>query len=153
MNPKDDYMPIADFSRFAGISPAAIYKRLNTGDAELLTHIKLVKDKKHINKAALSLFNCPGIQPVDNQLITSYQLSIDLLTGELDARNTQLEKKDEQISGYITQIAELNEHLRNQTQLVQESHYIAAAGQKQIEDASIEPVKKSFWDRFKRKGR
>lgn len=106
MPPKDDYISIADFARAAGVSAAAVYKRVNNPvDNQLITYVKMINGKKHINRAALELFNAvpiqpvdnQSIQPVDNQLITILQETLDTLKGELDTKNEQIKQLNDRL--------------------------------------------------------
>lgn len=123
MQNNDDYITIAEFTRSAGISPAAVYKRINNQDTELLTYVKTVNNKKYIKKDAITLFNVPNKEPIINtvdnannvnnqinaevnkQLKPIYEENLNTLKAELENRNQQITKRDEQIDGYISQIA------------------------------------------------
>ncbi len=173
MNPQDDYISIAEFARMAGISPAAVYKRVNNKvDNQLLTHIKIVDGKKRINKGALELFNGPGSQPVinqssqpvDNQLLTILQENMDVLKGELEVKNKQLndqaeqsnrqlEIKDKQIEQLSKANDRLNDRLQEANQLNHQNQILLDQQKqpKQIEEHPSGPVKKSFWSKLFRK--
>ena len=151
---KDDYISIAEFARIAGVSPAAVYKRVNNQvDNQLLTHMKIVNGKKRINKAALELFNSPGYQPVnnqssqlvDNQLLTILQENMDVLKGELEVKNKQIEQLNKQNDRLNDRLQESNQ-LNHQNQILLEQQK-----QSQIIEEPTQPAKKSFWDRFKKK--
>ena len=149
---KDDYISIAEFARIAGVSPAAVYKRVNNKvDNQLLTHIKIVDGKKRINKAALELFNSPGSQPVnnqssqpvDNQLLTILQENMDVLKGELGIKNNQIEQLSKANDRLNDRLQEANQ-LNHQNQILLDQ-------QKQITEDPTGPVKRSFWNKLFRK--
>ena len=48
------YISIRDFSQRAGVSPQAIYQRL---DKDLLNYIQVVENRKMIEESALELFS------------------------------------------------------------------------------------------------
>jgi hypothetical protein len=156
MKHEDDYITISDFARLAGITPAAIYKRINNNDTSLIERIKVVGSKKYINKNALELFNTTSNKQfnteVDNRIILIYEENLTTLKTELAVLHQQLENKDKQIDGYIMQISELNKHLENQTLSVRESLFITAGGQLTPADTEQQdPEKKGFWVWLKNK--
>ena len=91
---KDEYISISEFAKRAGVSRPTIYSKL---DNELSNFCKVVKGKKVINIAALSLF---GVKEsvnnfTDNEtlkaLVTVLQEQQETLQKELDVKNRQID--------------------------------------------------------------
>lgn len=91
---KDEYISISEFAKRAGVSRPTIYSKL---DNELSNFCKVVKGKKVINIAALSLF---GVKEsvnnfTDNEtlkaLVTVLQEQQETLQKELDIKNRQID--------------------------------------------------------------
>jgi predicted DNA-binding protein YlxM (UPF0122 family) len=83
---KKEYLTVNEFAEAAGLSRQAVYKKLNN---QLTLFVKVVNNKKMIEKSALELFkekrNC---QPVEQQLNNKL---IEMLRTELDRKNEQIE--------------------------------------------------------------
>lgn len=79
----NDYLSIKEFSAAVGISQQAVYKQLNN---KLKPYLKIVDNKKMLDKSALELFNK---QQENNQV---EQQLINILQTELNKKNEQIEK-------------------------------------------------------------
>lgn len=78
-----DYLTIKEFAATVGVSQQAIYKQLNN---KLKTYLKVVDNKKMLDKSALELFKKqPETTQVEQQLIN-------MLQTELNKKNEQIEK-------------------------------------------------------------
>lgn len=134
---KKEYLTVNEFAEAAGLSRQAVYKKLNN---QLTLFVKVVNNKKMIEKSALELFekkrNCqPVEQPVDNQLTNHL---IDMLQTELEEKGQQLKEKDRQI-------AELQK-------LLDQSQKLHAMDKQRIlelecKEEPEEPKKKKWWQR------
>lgn len=174
MNPQDDYISIAEFAKLAGMTPAGVYKRVNKPvDNELINYIKMVDGKKRINKAALSLFTNESSQPVykpvdkpvdevykpvDSQLINSLQGTLDVLKGQLEKKDIQIDYLQDQLKTQAEQsnkqIEQLNDRLQEAHQLNHQNQILLSENkQPQPIEAPPATVKspRRFWP-FKRKG-
>ena len=131
-----EYLPIKEFAKRAGVSTQAIYQRL---DKDLKSYCKEVEGKKTLSEKALDLFILKEPdKPVDNELIKTLQDTLKLLSN-------QLEVKDKQIAELNERLAEANElHRNNQILIGREQE------PKQIESSAEQPIKKKFWDRFRK---
>jgi len=143
------YLSIKEFSGRAGVSPQAVYQRI---DKDLKEHFKLIEGKKALSVKALDLFVIqPSDQPVDqssgqavdqtieDDLAITLKETLNLLTG-------QLAEKDKQI-------AELNERLKESNELNRNNQILIGRQQeqpKQIEEIQHvqEPEKRSLWSRL-----
>jgi len=87
-----EYLSVKEFAEAAGITPQAVYKKLNN---QLKPYLKLVDGKKTIEKSALELFGKPEADnKVDNQIFNQL---LNQLTTELNEKSQQLKEKDKQI--------------------------------------------------------
>ena len=136
---EENYLSIKEFAGLAGVSPQAVYQRI---DKDLKEYVQVLDGKKAIDIKALELFSVQPIeQTVDNELTTVLRETLKVLSG-------QLTEKDKQI-------AELNERLKESNELNRNNQILIGRQQdqpKQIEESpSIEePEKRSFWSRFKK---
>lgn len=136
---EDSYLSIKEFAGLAGVSPQAIYQRL---DKDLKEYVQILEGKKAIDVKALDLFTVqPVEQSVDNELTAILRETLKVLSG-------QLIEKDKQI-------AELNERLKESNELNRNNQILIGRQQdqpKQIEESSPieEPQKRSFWSRFRK---
>ena len=101
----DKYISVKEFAQQIGISSQAVYQRL---DKDLKQFVKVVDNKKKLNTKAFELFDLKEIvrpvdKVVDNQLTTTLQETLKILS-------KQLETKDQQI-------ADLNERLKESQEL------------------------------------
>lgn len=178
MNPQDDYISIAEFAKLAGMTPAGVYKQVNKPvNNELINYVKMVDGKKRINKAALSLFNKKSIQPVDipvdkpvdklidevykpvdTELIASLQETLEVLKGQLEKKDTQIDYLQDQLK---TQAEQSNKQIDRLNDRLQEAHQLnhqnqILLDQKQHQEPIEEPpatVKSPRWVwPWKRKG-
>ena len=147
MNNKE-WLSIKEFSEMAGVTPQAIYKRLNQEDSTLKPLVKTVKNRKVLNIRALeefdsTEFNNQTTNPL-NQVETvesseNLKEIIDLLKNQMkimdnqtDVLRNQLEKKDKQID-------DLNNRLEQALKNTSEGHFVLAQHQqKSIEDPQEE---------------
>ena len=151
MQNNDDYITISEFTRSAGISPAAVYKRINNLDAELLTYVKTVNKQKYIRKDAIMLFKLPNKQPINNQindannvnnaeinnkLIAIYEENLTILRTDAENKNEQIARKDAQIA---EDLAMLKAELESKNQQIAEKDAQIARKDVQIaeKDAQI----------------
>jgi len=136
---EENYLSIKEFAGLAGVSPQAVYQRI---DKDLKEYVQVLEGKKAIDIKALDLFSVQSVeQPVDNELTTILRETLKVLSG-------QLTEKDKQI-------AELNERLKESNELNRNNQILIGRQQdqpKQIEESTPlpEPEKRSFWSRFKK---
>ena len=174
------YISIRDFSQRAGVSPQAIYQRL---DKDLSNYIKVVETRKMIEESALELFSVKEPlkqvdkevdKQIDKELTSTLQETIKILSAQLTEKDEQIREKDNQIRRKDDQIEALNQRLAEAFELNKNSQVLIARGQeiKQIEtqtedpetdqdgrekeredmrSQAPEPEKKSFWQRFRKK--
>ena len=105
---QDEYISIAEFARRAGITPQAVYKKLNNQvDNQLSTYTKIHNGKKRIHIKALELFLPTGVnqvvnqfnnqvdnfsQPVDNQVDNQINQVVDFLKDQIKRKDIQIEQ-------------------------------------------------------------
>lgn len=137
---ENEYLSIKDFAAAAGVSQQAIYKQLNN---KLKTYLKIVDNRKMLNKSALSLF-----KQRDNSTDIQKQL-INMLQSELNEKNQQLNEKDKQIAELqklLSQSQQLNA-MDKQKILELEDHLEVA---RKAQDQTVEhPPQKKWWQWFK----
>ena len=134
-----DFITIKEFATRAGVSSQAIYQRLSK---DLQSYCKEIDGKKMLDTTALELFASKEVDndtnnPLDNELIKTLQDTLHILSAQLDTKDRQ--------------IAELNERLQEANELNKNNQILIGRqqDQKQIE-AEPEPVKKKFFDRFRK---
>ena len=164
MNRQDDYISIKDFAERAGVTRQTVYNKLDT---ILQKYVKVVKGKKSINTSALKLFDVKGFDNnVKNDLTdltTDFTDIFSVLQDQLQVKDKQLKDQAEQSNKQLEikdfQIAELNKANNRLNDRLQESNQLNHQNQILLDqkqqpqpiEAPTGPVKKSFWDRFKRK--
>ena len=103
-NHKTDYMTVPEFAKAAGVSPQAIYKRLNNSRS-FMSYAAVIDGTKVISRSALSVFYDTEPEPEPEV--------IELQNGQYDL--IQLLK--EQLQAKDKQIADLTEALINSQKL------------------------------------
>lgn len=140
---KEKLLTVAEFSKAANISRQSVYKKV---DNSLQKYVVRVDNRIMLKIQGLEEFskdkNC---QPVDNQVDKNCQpvdkKIIDLLTKELEEKNSQLKAKDQQI-------ATLEKLLDQEQQL----RFLVETKMLEVKESDPEE-KKTFWERVKQKMR
>lgn len=167
----DQYISIKEFAERAGVSPQAIYKRLNQVGNQLINYIKPVGNQRMLNIRALQ--DIYGIevdnqnQPVEQPVVNfsqpdQMQDQIRLLQDQLNSKDQQLQeqaerdqKKDEQIRKLQDQLIEQDQRHHEQIQTMQELlsqaqklHLLSVQRVQELEDqAAVQ--QESIWQRIK----
>lgn len=125
---ENEYISIKEFASRAGVSPQAIYKRLNQVDNQLNNYIKPVGNQRMLNIQALQ--DVYGVevgnqnQPDDN-LSQPEQSVIVILQEQLRIKDEQMERelqaKNEQIRTLQQQLREESERHHAELQQAQEN--------------------------------
>lgn len=131
-----EYISIKEFAERAGVSPQAIYKRLNQVGNQLINYIKPVGNQRMLNIRALQ--DIYGIevdnqnQPVEQPVVNfsqpdQMQNQIRVLQEQLNVKDQQLreqaerdQKKDEQIRKLQDQLIEQDQRHHEQIKAMQE---------------------------------
>ena len=148
----NEYISVADFAQKANVSRQAIYKRL---DGDLSTYCKVVNGKKLINIKALSLFEVNSV----NRELTPF----DVLAKELDFKNKEIERLQEENRKLSEQILALSDKVGNTLQAISQTQLAdkMIEGKKLLEEQTAHPdpvevadetEKKHWWQIFKKKG-
>lgn len=165
-----EYICIKEFAERAGVSPQAIYKRLNQVDNQLNNYIKPVGNQRMLNIQALHDIygievdnqNQPVEQPVVN-FSQPMQDQIRLLQDQLNSKDQQLreqaerdQKKDEQIRKLQDQLIEQDLRHHEQIQTMQELlsqeqklHLLSVQRVQELEDQAAVQQQESIWQRIK----
>ena len=135
---QDEYISIAEFARRAGITPQAVYKKLNNQvDNQLSTYTKIHNGKKRIHIKALELFLPTGVnqvvnqfnnqvdnfsQPVDNQVDNQINQVVDFLKDQIKRKDIQVEQLQQdlrtsredltRLATELAKIADQGQHLQ-----------------------------------------
>lgn len=167
-----EYISIKEFAERAGVSPQAIYKRLNQVDNQLNNYIKPVGNRRMLNIKALQ--DIYGIrvdnqnQPVEQPVVNfsqpdQMQDQIRLLQDQLNSKDQQLreqaerdQKKDEQIRKLQDQLIEQDQRHHEQIQTMQELlsqeqklHLLSVQRVHELEDQAAVQQQESIWQRIK----
>ena len=121
----EKYISIKEFAYQIGVSPQAIYQRL---DKDLKPFLKVIENKKKLSIEAFKLFALKGVeQPIDkafdNQLVKTLQDTLKILS-------RQLETKDQQI-------ADLNERLKEAQELNKNNQILLGSEQSRTNPALL----------------
>lgn len=167
-----EYITIKEFAARAGVSPQAIYKRLNQVDNQLINYIKQVGNQRMLNIQALQDIygiqidnqNQPVEQPVVN-LIQPDQMQdqIRMLREQLNIKDQQLreqaerdQKKDEQIRKLQDQLIEQDQRHHEQIKAMQELlnqeqklHLLSVQRVQELEAQEAAVQQESIWKRIK----
>lgn len=148
---EENYLSIKEFAGRAGVSPQAVYQRL---DKDLQEYFKVIEGKKALNIKALDLFVVQQAQQsidqgvdqlVDGDLAITLKETLTILTG-------QLAEKDKQIAELNDRLKESNELNRNNQILIgrqqDQQKQIEESIQAQEPEPEPEPEKRSFWSRL-----
>ncbi len=143
----DEYISVADFAQKANVSRQAIYKRL---DGDLSTYCKVDNGKKLINIKALSLFEVNTV----NRELTPF----DVLAKELDFKNKEIERLQEENRKLSEQILALSDKVGNTLQAISQTQLAdkIIEGKKLLEEQTVHPdpveePKKRHWWQFSKK--
>lgn len=166
-----EYITIKEFAARAGVSPQAIYKRLNQVDNPLNNYIKQVGNQRMLNIQALHDIygievdnqNQPVEQPVGNSNQPDQaQDQIRMLQDQVSIKDQQLreqaerdQKKDEQIRMLQEQLIEQDQRHHEQLQTMQELlsqeqklHLLSVQRVQELEDQEA-AVQQTIWQRIK----
>lgn len=169
---KDEYLSIAEFAKRAGVTRQTVYRKLSH---ELQEYVTECDNVKVINIKALELFGVTEsykdvtatvtdfVTYFDNQNKTLSHL-VDVLEGDLAAKNDQIAAKDHQIEAKDRQIEAKNKQIEDLTRLIDQAHVLAdqshklnaqahglLAGSRQDQDPS--PVDQDEIDAAYKKGK
>lgn len=163
-----EYITIKEFAARAGVSPQAIYKRLNQVDNPLNNYIKQVGNQRMLNIQALQAVYGIEVdnqnQPVEQPVVNSNQPMQDqirVLQEQLNSKDQQLreqaerdQKKDEQIRMLQEQLIEQDQRHHEQIQTMQELlsqeqklHLLSVQRVQELEDQAA--VQQTIWQRIK----
>lgn len=167
-----EYISIKEFAARAGVSPQAIYKRLNQVDNQLNNYIKPVGNQRMLNIRALQDIygievvnqNQPVEQPVVNldqpdqmqEQIKMLQEQLNIKDQQLQERAEREQKKDEQIRMLQDQLIEQDQRHHEQLQTMQELlsqeqklHLLSVQRVRELEDQAAVQQQESIWQRIR----
>ena len=162
-----EYITIKGFAARAGVSPQAIYKRLNQVDNQLNNYVKTVGNQRMLNiKALHDIYGIHVVnqnQPVEQSVVNFNQPDqIKMLQEQLNVKDQQLreqaerdQKKDEQIRMLQEQLIEQDQRHHEQIQTMQELlsqeqklHLLSVQRVQELEDQEA-AVQQTIWQRIK----
>lgn len=118
-----EYICIKEFAERAGVSPQAIYKRLNQVNNQLINYIKPVGNQRMLNiKALQDIYGIEVVnqnQPVEQPVVNfsqPMQDQIRMLQDQLNIKDQQLREQAERDQKKDEQIRKLHEDLIEQDQ-------------------------------------
>lgn len=128
------YISVKEFAIKAGVSPQAIYQRI---DKDLKKFSRTKQGKKTISEAALDLFLVN-----ENSLVENFKKSRNLdqgfnekivnsLLSQLEIKDCQIAEKDRQIAEKDIQLKELTAALINEQKSAQQAHALHAGTMQQ----------------------
>lgn len=151
-----EYICIKEFAERAGVSPQAIYKRLNQVDNQLNNYVKTVGNQRMLNIQALQAVYGIEVdnqnQPVEQPVGNSNQPDQIKMLQEQAERD---QKKDEQIRMLQEQLIEQDQRHHEQLQTMQELlsqeqklHLLSVQRVQELEDQEA-AVQQTIWQRIK----
>lgn len=164
-----EYICIKEFAERAGVSPQAIYKRLNQVNNQLINYIKPVGNQRMLNiKALQDIYGIEVVnqnQPVEQPVVNfsqPMQDQIRMLQDQLNIKDQQLreqaerdQKKDEQIRKLHEELIEQDQRHHEQLQTMQELlsqeqklHLLSVQRVQELEDQAA--VQQTIWQRIRR---
>lgn len=158
-----EYISIKAFAERAGVSPQAIYKRLNQVDNPLNNYIKQVGNQRMLNIQALQAVygievdnqNQPVEQPVVN-FSQPMQDQLNIKDQQLREQAERDQKKDEQIRKLHEELIEQDQRHHEQIKAMQELlsqeqklHLLSVQRVQELEDQAAVQQQESIWQRIK----
>lgn len=158
-----EYMSIKEFAERAGVSPQAIYKRLNQVGNQLNNYVKTVGNQRMLNMQALQdIYGIEVVnqnQPVEQPVVNFSQPMQDQLNIKDQQLREQAErdqKKDEQIRKLQEQLIEQDQRHHEQIKAMQELlsqeqklHLLSVQRVQELEDQAAVQQQESIWQRIK----
>lgn len=165
-----EYICIKEFAERAGVSPQAIYKRLNQVNNQLINYIKPVGNQRMLNiKALQDIYGIEVVnqnQPVEQPVVNfsqPMQDQIRMLQDQLNIKDQQLreqaerdQKKDEQIRKLHEDLIEQDQRHHEQIKAMQELlsqeqklHLLSVQRVRELEDQAAVQQQESIWQRIK----
>lgn len=138
----NEYLTVQEVATITGVSRQAVYQRI---DKDLKEFVKLIKGKKMLHSKVLKMFVVNStdnkVDSLDkqftNELTSSLKEHIDLLTKQLNIKDTQ--------------IAELNDRLRDAQELTKNQQILLKSEQGKNQPLlAIDENKKSWFNWFKK---
>ena len=134
-----ELMTVKEFAEYLGISPQAIYKRLNDPNNELNDFVQSeFNGQKLIDKRAEVLFSKPRSNNVKQPTRAE---ALDVLRAELEIYRDQLKAKDDQIAQMQQTINTLSDAVTSALNQQQALNAAATVIQKQLIDGAAEASK------------
>ena len=142
-----DLLSIREFATAAGVTTQSIYKRLKAENDPLQAYAEGEGKQRKIHKDGLQLFQIPtnyqpidnkeptNYQPVTNQLLDSKQDMIDTLKAQLEAKDRQIERMQED---HAAQLTAKDRQIDTLTQALAAAMFNAGQLQKQLTDTQSE---------------
>jgi len=129
----DQYISVKDFASRAGVSPQAIYQRL---DKDLKPFFKVVERQKRLDIKALDVFvlkqvEQEGDKQVEN-ILKCFKETLKTLEEQLSVKDKQIESNYKQLEVKDNQIADLNERLREAQELNRNNQILLGSEQNRI---------------------
>lgn len=149
----EQFLTIADFAEYAGVTKQAVYKQLNN---RLKNYCELVDGQKKLKIIALKevygievddlLFNKFGKKTTSSTTDSISKIAFDALLKQVETLQKELDRKNEQISKLEDSLMKSQENLEREQQL----HLISQQKILRLETAATEePVEReSFWRRL-----
>lgn len=147
---KENLLTVSEYAAAVGISPQAVYKKLNN---KLKPFLIVVDGKKYIDGAALEDGDNQRFkevkQPFNQQFNNQNQ---PLLERQIEEKDKTIQSLLRQVESLQEQNGKLTELLSQSQQLINQSQYLQAADKKLLVDGDNQQnEKKGFFGIFKRK--
>lgn len=157
-----EYITIKKFSKMAGVTYQAIYKRLDTN---LKPYVKKVEGKVLLDTQALEEFYSTEVKKEKSTVQSEVEknenpkIIIELLKTQMEITNKQIGTMNEQITVLKDQLSQkdkqidnLHKHLEQSLKNTSEGHFVLAQHQqKSIEEYTGIEVKKPWYKRMFKK--
>ena len=145
----NDYMNIRELAAACDVSVQYIYQELRNKKSKLNNYLKVIDNKKMIDKSAITEFFKKDIkqefkQELNKTLNNNDNELIELIKSQLQEKDRQLAEKDKQLQEKDKQIAELIKLQDQQQQLTLNQQQLLITG---TEEETSSKAKKKWWQR------
>lgn len=144
MNEKE-YISVAEFARRGGVTPQAIYPRL---DKDLKSFVKVINGRKSLNIKALELFNVKtletGFKPLDNDLTSILQV----LENQLAVKDKQIDQLNDRLQEASARLQEAGVRLQEANQLNHQNQILLDKQQQEPDKPEMMEQKPGLLQRF-----
>lgn len=122
-----EFLSISEFAELTNLTKQAVYKKLNNQKSKLNNYLKVVDNKKYIDKAALEEEEFKKVEQQFNNKETIFEQQFN--NSLIALLESQIAEKDKQIESLFNQLAEKDKQIAEVYVLLNQSQKLQAANQ------------------------